>query len=72
MLTLLRIELYKISRRPRTYIAFVAIAAIVFIFQFAFKVDGQRYGLYSAGCERHLRWIKTKTINGLLYVLHHS
>ena len=43
MLTLLRIELYKISRRPRTYIAFVAIAAIVFIFQFAFKVDGQSY-----------------------------
>lgn len=43
MLTLLQIELYKISRRPRTYIAFVAIAAIVFIFQFAFKVDGQSY-----------------------------
>jgi ABC-2 type transport system permease protein len=43
MLTLLQIELFKISRRPRTYIAFVAIAAIVFIFQFAFKVDGANY-----------------------------
>ena len=43
MWTLLKIELYKISKRPRTYIAFAAIAAIVFIFQFAFKADGQNY-----------------------------
>jgi len=43
MLNLLQIELFKISRRPRTYIAFAAIAAIVFIFQFAFKADGQNY-----------------------------
>lgn len=43
MLTLLHIELYKISRRPRTYIAFAAITAIVLIFQFAFKADGQSY-----------------------------
>lgn len=43
MLNLLRIELFKISRRPRTYIAFGAITAIVFIFQFAFKADGQSY-----------------------------
>jgi ABC-2 type transport system permease protein len=40
---LLQIELYKISKRPRTYIAFVAITAIVAIFQFAFKADGQSY-----------------------------
>lgn len=43
MWRLLQIELYKISRRPRTYIAFAAITAIVFIFQFAFKSDGQSY-----------------------------
>lgn len=43
MLTLLQIELFKISKRPRTYIAFIAVAAIVAIFQFAFKVDGQSY-----------------------------
>ena len=36
MWNLLQIELFKISKRPRTYIAFIAIAAIVFIFQFAF------------------------------------
>ena len=43
MWNLLQIELFKISKRPRTYIAFIAIAAIVFIFQFAFKADGQSY-----------------------------
>src|SRR3982751_6518348 len=43
MWTLLKIELYKISKRPRTYIAFAAIAAISFIFQFAFKADGKSY-----------------------------
>ena len=43
MWSLLQIELFKISRRPRTYIAFAAITAIVFIFQFAFKADGQSY-----------------------------
>jgi ABC-2 type transport system permease protein len=43
MWKLLQIELFKISKRPRTYIAFIAVAAIVFIFQFAFKADGQSY-----------------------------
>jgi ABC-2 type transport system permease protein len=40
---LLSIELYKIARRSRTYIAFAAIAAIVLIFQYAFKADGKSY-----------------------------
>lgn len=43
MWNLLQIELFKISKRPRTYIAFAAIAAIVLIFQFAFKADGESY-----------------------------
>ena len=43
MWNLLNIELYKISQRPRTYIAFIAVAAIVGIFQMAFKIDGQSY-----------------------------
>jgi ABC-2 type transport system permease protein len=43
MINLLWIETYKISRRPRTYIAFAAIAAIVLVFQFAFLADGQSY-----------------------------
>ena len=43
MWNLLQIELFKILKKPRTYIAFMAIAAIVFIIQFAFKADGQSW-----------------------------
>jgi ABC-2 type transport system permease protein len=43
MWSLLQIELYKISKRPRTYIAFASIAVIVFIFHGAFKADGASY-----------------------------
>jgi len=43
MWTLLQIELFKIFRRPRSYIGFVAIAAIVLIIQLGLKFDGQAY-----------------------------
>jgi ABC-2 type transport system permease protein len=43
MWSLLQIELFKISKKPRTYIAFISIAAIVAIFQLAFKADGGSY-----------------------------
>ncbi len=43
MLALLRIELLKIFRRPRTYISFAAIAAMVGIVQVALKADGVSY-----------------------------
>ena len=43
MWKLLKIELFKIFRRPRTYIAFGAIAAIVFLIQIALKFDGKSY-----------------------------
>ncbi len=39
-LTILRIELFKIFRKPRTYIGFVAIAVIVLLIQLALKADG--------------------------------
>jgi ABC-2 type transport system permease protein len=42
-LTLLRIELYKIFKRPRTFIAFGAIALIVLLVQFALKVNGRDF-----------------------------
>ena len=38
--TILRIELFKIFKKPRTYIGFVAIAVIVFLIQLALKADG--------------------------------
>ncbi len=43
MWKLLKIELFKIFKRPRTYIAFGAIAAIVFLIQVALKFDGKSY-----------------------------
>jgi ABC-2 type transport system permease protein len=43
MWTLLQIELFKIFKRPRTYIAFVAIAAIVVLIQLALYLDGTTY-----------------------------
>jgi ABC-2 type transport system permease protein len=43
MWKLLKIELFKIFRRPRTYIAFAAIAAIIFLIQLAFYSDGEAF-----------------------------
>ncbi len=43
MWQLLQIELFKIFRKPRTYISFGAIAAMVVIIQIALKFDGQSY-----------------------------
>ena len=43
MWKLLQIELFKIFRRPRTYIPFAAIAAMILIIQLGLKFDGQSY-----------------------------
>jgi ABC-2 type transport system permease protein len=43
MWQLLQIEVYKIFKRPRTYIAFGAIGALILMVQFGLKVDGQQY-----------------------------
>ena len=43
MWKLLQIELFKIFRRPRTYISFGAIAAIVLLIQLALYLDGDAY-----------------------------
>ncbi|HEY2722083.1 MAG TPA: ABC transporter permease subunit, partial [Chitinophagaceae bacterium] len=43
MWDLLKIELFKIFKRPRTYIAFGAIAIVVFLFQIAMWYDGITY-----------------------------
>ena len=43
MWKLLKIELFKIFRRPRTYIAFAAIAAIIFLIQLALYSDGEAF-----------------------------
>ncbi len=43
MWTLIRIELFKIFRKPRTFIAFGAIAAIVLLIQAGLYIDGESY-----------------------------
>lgn len=43
MWKLLPIELFKIFKRPRTYISFAAVAALVIIIQLGLKVDGKSY-----------------------------
>ena len=43
MWTLIQLELYKIFRKPRTYIAFAAITALVVLIQMGFYVDGENY-----------------------------
>lgn len=43
MWKLLQIELYKIFRRPRTYISFAAVSALIFVVQIGLKADGETY-----------------------------
>ena len=43
MWKLLQIELFKIFRRPRTYIPFAAVAAMIFIIQLGLRFDGLSY-----------------------------
>jgi ABC-2 type transport system permease protein len=63
MWTLLQIELFKIFKRPRTYIAFVAIAAIVVLIQLALYLDGKTYiGFLLQSIERFN--VEGKILNG--------
>jgi ABC-2 type transport system permease protein len=63
MWTLLQIELFKIFKRPRTYIAFVAIAAIVLLIQLAMYLDGKTYiGFMLQSLERFN--VEGKILNG--------
>jgi ABC-2 type transport system permease protein len=71
MLTLLRIELYKIFKRPRTYIAFAAITALIAIVQLGLKVDGKEYAEFVMADLKNNLSIEGKIINGyfVCYVL---
>jgi ABC-2 type transport system permease protein len=42
-LQLLQIELFKVFKRPRTYISFGAIAVIIVLIQFALKINGKDF-----------------------------
>src|SRR5689334_21908642 len=43
MMRLLQIEIYKIFKRQRTYIAFAVIAAVIFLIQVGLKFGGYEY-----------------------------
>jgi ABC-2 type transport system permease protein len=67
MWPLLKIELFKIFKRPRTYIAFGAIAVIVFLFQVALWFDGKNYVDLILGSVPSFEFsdqFKTRLLNG--------
>ncbi len=67
MLQLLRIELYKIFRRPRTYIAFAVIALIILLIQVALKFGGEEYvGLLMSGVNGVFDVPTHEVLNGYL------
>ena len=67
MWQLLQIELSKIFRRPRTYISFGAITAVVFIIQLALKVDGRSYvDFLTSNISDTIEIPREKILNGYL------
>lgn len=65
------IELYKISRKPRSYIGFAAIAVIALLIELALFLDGQSYIQFVIQQVEQTFHIEGKIINGSLvaYVL---
>jgi ABC-2 type transport system permease protein len=68
MMPLLKIEIFKIFKRPRTYIAFAVIALIIILIQIALKFGGKEYvGLMLSGMGDSFEEIPSKDIlNGYL------
>lgn len=65
MLPLLRIELYKIFKRPRTFIAFGVITAIILLVQIAMKFGGGEYvGLVMSGLSNSFDAPAEQVLNG--------
>lgn len=66
MYSLIKIELYKIAARPRSYIGFIAIAIIVALIHFAMYLDGMAYlSFITQGIEQSFL-IEGKILNGYL------
>ena len=67
MYELLKIELYKIFKRQRTYIAFAVIAAIIILIQVALKFGGKEYvGLMMSGLNESFEVPTEQILNGYL------
>jgi ABC-2 type transport system permease protein len=71
MKAIISIELYKIFRRPRTYIAFGAIAALIMVIQLGLKMDGQSYASFLMKDINDTLTVDGKVLNGYLicYIL---
>ena len=66
MWKLVQIELFKIFRKPRTYIAFAAITAIVGLIQLGFFVDGETYIKFGMQALSDSFNVEGKILNGYL------
>jgi len=67
MFRLLQIELYKIFKRPRTYIAFAVITVIILLVQIALKFGGKEYvGLMMSGLNESFEVKPEEILNGYL------
>ena len=71
MWTLIQLELYKIFRKPRTYIAFAAITALVVLLQIGFYVDGENYLGFALQSLTTSFTVEGKVLNGyfMFYVI---
>jgi len=71
MWKLISVELYKIYKRPRTYIAFGAIAALIVVIQLGLKIDGDSYVGFLMKDINDTLSIEGKILNGYLicYIL---
>ncbi len=66
MIQLLRIELYKIFRRPRTYISFGIVTAITFVIQLAMLSDGNSFVNFALQGVNEQFDIRGNILNGYL------
>lgn len=66
MREIISIELYKIFRKPRTYLAFAAVAAIVGLIQLGFYVDGETYVQFGMQALSDSFDVQGKILNGYL------
>ncbi|HYC41031.1 MAG TPA: ABC transporter permease subunit [Chitinophagaceae bacterium] len=67
MFRLLQIELFKIFSRPRTYIAFAVITAIIFLVQIALRFSGREYmDLIMSGVKETFEVPAEEALNGYL------
>lgn len=74
MWQLTRIELFKVFRKPRTYIAFVAIGLIILLIQFAMYADGEQYLEFMLQNINAAFDIEGKKLNGyfIFYLILHT